>query len=460
LYIFTTSSIELNNTKYQNLNYQIIRNLDSLTQQLQDDIQLCEIDFILLTVAPASSEEILFSSILPKQEASFLFEQMFKEIIYRLKFDSGSKDAFINFCRAEYANNNKQLSVVEDFARNYRPNKALSWLTKPCFISQILNRALRTREIDIVYKLGFFIKQVNLQLNRLHVENASIMKNIAVVYRGKTVTNAEFDTQLKDTCGGFLSFPNFLITTIDKQVVVDFVDRRLAAHPDRMGIIFEIHIDQTLFSEKNSFALLKDIDMNKDEICFNMSTVFRIESMEQTINDGRIIWLVNLKLINDDDQQLLRLTASARTDDMHTNPGPYLGKLLIDMGEYRRAEQVFLALLKDSSVLGQPRRLVRAQNGLAAVYAYKHEHVKALHHYEQGLQMSLTYLQPDHPDLLPIYIAIGNIYLDQSDYVHAIENYEKAMTLLKYDTQQVNSEIHTDLHTRINKARQSIQSNH
>jgi hypothetical protein len=460
IYIFTTSSVELNNTKSRNFNHQIVRNVDSLIQHLQDDIQLCEIDFILLTIASESSEEISFPSILTKQEASFLFTQMVKEITYRLKFESGSKDVFIDFCRAHYANNNKQLSIIEDFAKNYRPNKALSWLTKPCFISQILNRVLRTRELDIIYKLGFFLKQVNLQLNRLHEENASIMKNIAVVYRGKTITNGEFDILLKNKCGGFLSFPNFLITTIDKQVAIDFVARRLAVHPEWMGIIFEIHIDQIVFSEKNPFALLKDIDMNKDEICFNMSTIFRIESMEQTMNDGQVIWLVNLKLINGDDQQLLRLTASVRTDDIHANPVSYLGKLLIDMGEYRRAEQVFLALSKDPSVLSQPRRLARAHNGLGDVYTYKNEHAKALYHYEQLLQMSLTYLQPNHPDLVPIYKAIGNTYLNQSDYVHALENYEKAMKVLKYGTKQSDSEIFTDLHTRINKARQSIQINH
>jgi tetratricopeptide (TPR) repeat protein len=99
-------------------------------------------------------------------------------------------------------------------------------------------------------------------------------------------------------------------------------------------------------------------------------------------------------------------------------------------------------------------------NGLGAVYTYKNEHDKALYHYEQLLQMSLTYLRPDHPDLVPIYKAIGNTYLNQNDYVHALENYEKAMRLLKYGTQHVDSEVFTDMCTRIKRARQSIQINH
>jgi tetratricopeptide (TPR) repeat protein len=451
IYIFTSSSHKLNNTKHRYLHYDIVENIDSLYKQLQEDIKLCEMDFILITIAPLSNAT--------KQEASFLFTQMINEIIHRLKFESGSKDVFIDFCRANYMNNNEQLCLIDDFAKNYRPNKALWWLTKQCFISHILNRVLRTREIDIIYKLGFFIKQVNIQLNRLHDENASLMKNISNVYRGKTMSSAEFDSLLKDKFGSLLSFPNFLIATTNKEIAIDFVGRRLAVHPDMIGVVFEIHIDSTIFNEKNPFALLKDMDMNKDEICFYMGTVFRIESVEQTINDATMIWFVKLKPINDDDQQLLPLVASARSDEIHINPVAYLGKVLIDMGEYRRAEQVLLGLLKDTSVLSQPRRLVRVHNGLGAVYIYMNEYAKALDHYQKTLQTSLIYLQSNHPDLVPIYKAIGDTYLNQKDYIHAIENYEKSIQLLKHGTQLVNSEILTDLQTRVNKARRLIDSN-
>jgi tetratricopeptide (TPR) repeat protein len=454
IYIFTFSSHEFNDAKRQYLNYDIVENIDNLYKQLQEDIKLCEMDFILITVVSFSSQN---SS--TKQEASFIFVQMLKEIIYRLRFETGSKDVFIDFCRTHYMNNNEQLSVIEDFAKNYRPNKALCWLTKQCFISQILNRVLRTREIDIIYKLGFFIKQANLQLNHLHEENVSLMKKISIVYRGKTMLNDKFNTLLKDKHGGLLSFSTFLIATTNKEVAIEFIRRRLAVHSDMTGIVFEIHIDHTIFSEKYPFALLKDMNMNNNEICFDMGTVFRIESVEQTINNATILWFVKLKQINDDDPQLYPVVASARSDEVHANPVACLGKVLIEIGEYRRAEQVFLGLLKDTSVLSQPRRLVRVHNGLADLYTYMNEHIKALDQYQKTLQTSLMYLQHDHPDLVPIYKAIGDSYLNQNDYIHAIENYEKAIELLTQSTQQVNSDILTDLYIRVNNARQSIESN-
>jgi hypothetical protein len=454
IYIFNPSSRELNDEKDV-----IIRDIDSLYQQLQEDMKMCEIDYTLITIVPVPSQEISFSSSLSKQEASFLFAQMIKEILYRLKFESGSKDVLIDFCRVHYINNEEQLRVINDFAKTYRPNKVLRWLTQPCFISKILNRVQRTREVDIIYKLGFLIKQAHIQLTRLHEENLSLMKHIHVVYRGKTMPCNDFDTLVKNNFNGLLSFSNFLIATTKKDVSIDFVCHRLAMHPDMTGIVFEIHINGIICNQSNPFALLKDVDMDMDEVCFHIGTVFRIESMEEITNRSTRIWFVKLKPINDNDPQLLYLAAPARSDDMHANPILYLSKLLIDMGEYRRAEQVFQSLLQDTSVRSQPRRLVRVHNGLGALYTFKNEYAKALDHYQQALQTSLIYLHSDHPDLAPIYIKIADNHSNQNDYVHAKENYEKAIESLQHDTQQNNSELITDLYNRVNDARQSIEKN-
>ncbi|CAF1468218.1 unnamed protein product [Adineta steineri] len=214
-------------------------------------------DFTLIDTVPVSLQEISFSSHLMKQEASFLFTQMGKEISYRLKLESGSQDVLIDFCRTHYIDTDEQLRMIDDFAKNYRPNKALRWLINQCFISRILNRVLRTRELDIVYKLGFFLRQTGLQLHRLYEDNASLMKQISVVYRGKTLSSNEFDSLIKNNCGGLLSFPSFLITTINKDVSIDFVHRRLAIHPDMIGIIFEIHINDTVADKKIHLPYLK-----------------------------------------------------------------------------------------------------------------------------------------------------------------------------------------------------------
>ncbi|CAF3001353.1 unnamed protein product [Rotaria sp. Silwood2] len=430
VYVFDSLSYDNQHHTLQNNTFHDINNL---CKQLQYDIELCEFDLMYFSAISNSSHDINSSMILPKEEASFVFIQLTNEIIARLKFESCAKDVCIDFCRKQYKNNPEQLRNIDEFAKHYRPNLALDWLKRPCFISKILNRVKRTREIDIIYKLGFFIKHLNMQLVRLHDENELLMKNISTVYRGKTMVPQEFNILLKNNCDGLLSFSNFLVTNMNKENAIDFIHRRLAMHPDMIGIIFEIHIDHMIFNEEAPFALLKGNSTKNYEVCFSAGTVFRIESIKQFTDGPLMTSLVKLKLIRNDDSQLDRLLKPFRTSELHENPLSYLGKLLMDMGEYTRAEQCFLEMLNDTSILSQPRRLVRVHNGLGANYVHKGDYAAATEHYKQALRVSLTYLSPDHSELAPMYKNIGDCYLNQNNYSNALPNYEQAIISIEYE---------------------------
>ncbi|CAF1339323.1 unnamed protein product [Rotaria sordida] len=456
VYVFDLFSNDDQNRTLQNNTFQDINNL---CKQLQYDIELCELDLLYFSVISNSSQDIKSSMILTKQEASFIFIQLINEIIARLKFESVAKDVFVDFCRKYYINNPEQLCYINEFAKYYRPHLALDWLNRSCFISKILNRVERTHEIDILYKLGFFIKHLNMQLVRLHEENELLMKNISIVYRGKTMLTDEFDILVKNNCDGLLSFSNFFVTTMNKENAIDFIHRRLAIHPGMLGIIFEIHIDHMIFNEEKPFALLKDNSMENDEICFSAGTVFRIESIKQFNDSSLIIWFVKLKLIRNDDSQLNHLLKPFRTNELHENPLSCLGKLLMDMGEYRRAEQFFLEMLNDAAILSQPRRLVRLHIGLGANYIHKGDYATALEYYKQALQVSLTYLSSDHCDLAPLYKNIGDCYLNQNNYSHALQNYERAINLIENSIKAPKGQIITELWTLVNKTQQLIEEN-
>jgi tetratricopeptide (TPR) repeat protein len=199
--------------------------------------------------------------------------------------------------------------------------------------------------------------------------------------------------------------------------------------------------------------------MNTDEICFTAGTVFRIKSIEQLIDDSLIIWLIKLNLIGKDDPQLVSLLTPFRTNEIHENPLSCLGKLLIDMGEYRRAEQFFLEMLNDASVQSQPRRLVRVQNGLATNYMYKGEYGTALEYYKKALEISLIYLPPDHADLAFMYKYMGDCYFKQNNYNHALQNYERGIYLIQNNLQSSKYEILNELHSLISKTKALIENN-
>lgn len=442
----------------------IFHDIDGLCKQLEIDVELCELDLVVITTSSQPSQDEPVSDSTKKQEAMFLYGQLKREILYRLKFENNAKNEFIHFCRLHYTNNIEQSRMIDDFDTNYRPQKALWWLTRQCFIWRVLQRIQRTCEIDTLYKLGFLVKHAHTQLTIFQENNSSQSENVLIVYRGKTMFSDKFNTLVKNNSGSLLSFGNFFISHTDKQIGIDFVRRRLTAFPSATGVLFEIHVNPTMRSVRSPFASLDmvhtDDNIEKNGILFGMGTVFHIDSIEQfTDESGIMIWNVKLTLIADDDQQLLRLVAPLRSSEVHANPLSFMGKLFIEMGEYAQAEQFFLGMLQDSSVRSQPRRLVRVHNGLGANYTHKGAYTKALEQYQQALEVSLSYLPPNHTDLAPLYDVIGKSYYQLDEYQNAVENYERAADLIGANSHAGNDQFVSDLNTRIDSAKKLLNKN-
>ena len=436
--------------------------IDSLCRQLETDVELCGLDILLITTsAPPHDDASSVSA--QQQEASFRFAQLMREILYRLKFENNAKNEFVSFCRIHYAGNTEQLRIIDDFETNYRPQKALYWLTRQCFIWRVLQRMQRTLEIDILYKLGFLVKHAHTQLMIFQENHQTGTAALSTVYRGKTMFKEKFEALVKNNTGGLLSFGNFFSAHADREVGLEFIRRRLAFLPNAVGVLFEIHVDPTIHNARSPCASLDrvraDEKIDQNGIFFGMHAVFRIDLVDQFIDEVmNLDWIVRLTLLSDDDQQLLRLVAPLRSSEVHANPLSYMGKLFMEMGEYSRAEQFFLGMLQDASVRSQPRRLVRVHNGLGTNYLNKGDYVKALEQFQHAVQVSLTYLPPRHTDLAPLYDAIGKSYFQQGDYQKAVENYGRAADLVGQNSQPGNDQLFNDLNTRINSAKKLMNS--
>lgn len=463
VYIFNPSIHEHEHTKDIITLSNIFYDIDSLCQQMVKDVELCELDLLVITTAAPPSTEENNSPSAKKQEASFLYAQLKREILYRLKFENNAKNELIEFCRLYYSNNAEQLRMIDDFEANYRPQKALWWLTRQCFIQRVLQRMQRTFEIDILYKLGFLLKHAHTQLTIFQENNSFSTENTLIVHRGKTMFNEKFNALVRNNCHGLLSFGNFCTAYTDKENEMEFVQRRLIALPKAVGVMFEIYVDPTVRSVRSPFASLDKIQNNdqieKNGILFGVGAVFRIDSIEECLDESAMnIWNVKLTIIADDDPQLLRIVAPLRSSEVHANPLSIVGKLFMEMGEFTQAERFFLGMLQDGSVRSQPRRLVRVHNGLGANYMFTGEYAKALEQYQQALNVSLSYLPSTHTDLASFYDAIGKSYFRLGEYQKAVENYERAADLIGINTQAANEGFVSDLNTRIDSAKKMLSS--
>jgi len=94
---------------------------------------------------------------LSKESASFLWHQMLIYVLKQIPQDSQSKQQMIQLCQDYYQNNKEELKKIENFQKIYRNDQAIQWYTDKGFLYKLLNKALRTKNMELIYLFQFFI---------------------------------------------------------------------------------------------------------------------------------------------------------------------------------------------------------------------------------------------------------------------------------------------------------------
>ena len=311
-------------------------------------------------------------------DPSFMYSQLLKEMLLEMNFDKQAKASFLKYCHEQYVDRDVTLQALDDFDRNYELHSPIWWYTKEPFIYLVLNRALRTQNIEIILRMGFFIHDLHQQIARLHSQSRN-PTNI-VLYRGQGIFNGEFE-KMKKSEGGLLAFNNFLSTSYDEQVSLAFAASS-SDDPDLIGIFFRIEIDSSITSAP--FASLDKISYyseSEKEFLFSMHTVFRIGEM-RSIRDR--LWQVQLILTSDNDEQLKHLTDHIR----HETRGPVghyrLATLMMKMGELEKAE-LFLRTLIETTPKNNWQLLAHIYHQLGSVYFNQGNAPAALNYFDKTL---------------------------------------------------------------------------
>ena len=123
-----------------------------------------------------------------------------KEILLTIEFEQQHIKEFIDYCRAAFADNEKELENIDKFEQKYRDETPIWWYTYECFLYPMLNRALRMIDVDIIIKMGFFIGDLHRHIEKLHKEqfgNHQTGKTFTV-YRGQGLSKTDFDQTEKN----------------------------------------------------------------------------------------------------------------------------------------------------------------------------------------------------------------------------------------------------------------------
>ncbi|CAF2623776.1 unnamed protein product [Rotaria sp. Silwood2] len=176
-----------------------------------------------------------------------------------------AKKEMIHECFSQYEDDITEQPKIGDFQNNYNETEAIWWYTRDCFLYRLLNKALRTENIDI-FKFRFFIKELFHQLkDASDVYTKEIIEcgiETFSLYRGQSIAFDKLQ-KLKQCVNGLISFNTFLSTTIDRDVaVVDAGDG--SGTPVIESVLFEMIVNINV-NRKTPFANIKHLSYFKDE---------------------------------------------------------------------------------------------------------------------------------------------------------------------------------------------------
>jgi hypothetical protein len=191
-----------------------------ICQSLEKVARECEQNAISISFVDTSGD--LANKRLDQLDPSFMYTQILKEILLTIDFKEEHMKEFTAFCRNKF-NDKITLLDIKRFESQYPDKTSIYWYSSVYFLYQMLNSALRTMDVKIIIKMGFFISDLHHHIEQLHlqqfIENHSGTSFIA--YRGQGLSKIDFEQMVK-TKGGLLSFNTFLSTSKDRDVSLFF----------------------------------------------------------------------------------------------------------------------------------------------------------------------------------------------------------------------------------------------
>ena len=287
----------------------------------------------------------------------------------------------------------------------------------------MLNRALRTQDIEIIVKMEFFIRDLHEHIQKLHSDFDKTTS--LTIYRGQGMLPEDIE-RLEKSKGGLLSFNNFLSTSTDKDVSWSFVQRALE-NPEYVAVHFLMKINPKTSS--TPFAQLDKesyFEASEKEILFSMHTVFRIDEVQKKTDQ---IYEVYLTLTSDYGQQLIKLADCLRKE-IHGKTGWHtLASLLTKMGEYDKSLVVYEKLLNEIVDKNDWEELSYLHHQLGYNSKRKGDLSQALIEYQISLDIESKHYTSDDSHLSPIYSNIGEIYRLQHKLTLALEYFQRALKI-------------------------------
>ncbi|CAF1270041.1 unnamed protein product [Didymodactylos carnosus] len=366
---------------------------------------------------------------LNEKSAAFLWPQLFKHILIdnthtSQQDDNSQEDArtlMIQKCREYYRRNKAQLRNIAAFEMDYKSADAIKWYTSDTFVYKLINKALRSEDIEVLYTFRFFIVDLCSNLVEDHKIIVECEIQIPEVYRGMQMAYNDIDN-LKQNIRHLVSANSFLSTSRNRNVAKKYAGSgiiKCKRRGDLHAVIFQIEIPadlKSIYSDISYASKMKD----EEEVLFDLGTTFDIAAVEYDEKEEN--WIIRL-LATDKGHEMIKHYLNYYKEQIRsTTSSGILGEVLIIIGQYEKARNYFHDLIQLNN-----QDYANIFYNLAYIHKCQGEYEEGLNKLKQAYDKEANKSSPSKSMLAAILDDIGCIHICNNDYDRALEYFRKAL---------------------------------
>lgn len=394
----------------------IFDRVDPIFSSLKRDTRHIEQDSLGMSIIPSN----YLQQNIKQMNSLFLYWFLVKQTIIDMKYDAEAYKTLAEFCRSHYADNSKELKIIDEFENSYQDHTPIWWYTRQCFLFFMLNRALQTQDIEVIIKMGPFIQDLHRQIEEIQPIDASL----TTLYRSQCTTIEDFE-KMKTTQGSLLSFHNFMLADSNYKTALDDV-RRARDNVNAIPLLFRIELEST--QNSTCFTSIKNSsysDKHENYFLFSMHSIFRIVEIKQ-IEDQ--IWQITLKIINQDDKQLTHIKELIQENTRDVKEWYKLAKLMTMLREFDHAKEIY-HVLTNLVPEKEPLKVCHIYNELGLISDELGDFRLALTFYQKALELQQKTCRVNHHLLSVAYNNIGEVQRQLGDYFKALSYHQKTLSI-------------------------------
>jgi len=220
---------------------------------------------------------------LTEEKIAFVWFQVLTEILIQMPQLPTAKEEMLEEWRRACDIGHDDTKLINEFRSDYTPEQAIRWYTRNTFLYRSLNQALRSENIDNIYKFRLFIVDLHRQLTETF-QSSVPTEQVLTVYRGQRMTKVEVE-KLRNNLHGLISMNSFISTSVNETITRTFLKPKNQEQQETtVGVLFKMTLRNDIAQQtKKPFADIRKFSVysHEEEILLSMGTVFRIDKIEQ-----------------------------------------------------------------------------------------------------------------------------------------------------------------------------------